>query len=281
LKKHYTIPFIFALALHLVVVFFLFVEFSSKTPQSLAGQQQPVSFKSAVIKAVVVDAQQVKAEMMRIKKARTRKLEHARHVLRKMRQRARAARQKRRHEEARVVKMRAEQKRIAHRIVLARRKQKAAEEKAKSVRLKAIKAAQLERAAQEELKQAVPAPTSLEVPHFHSQVDATSGSTRRTLSEIERYKVMIVHHIGQKWIVPASFGEKVSCQLFIRVAKGGKVLSAQILKSSGYAVLDRSARTAVLEASPLPVPSEKELFNQFRELRLTVRPENVTSEEVL
>jgi len=66
----------------------------------------------------------------------------------------------------------------------------------------------------------------------------------------------------------------------IRVAEGGKVLNVQVLKSSGYNILDRSARTAVLEASPLPVPSKKTLFNQFRELRLTVRPENIIAGEV-
>jgi colicin import membrane protein len=52
------------------------------------------------------------------------------------------------------------------------------------------------------------------------------------------------------------------------------VLNIKLLRSSGDAALDYSARTAVLKSAPLPVPSDPQLFEQFRELRLTVRPES-------
>ncbi len=55
------------------------------------------------------------------------------------------------------------------------------------------------------------------------------------------------------------------------------MLSVQIAKSSGDPVLDRSAQTAVLKASPLPVPSKGTDFESFREFNLTVRPEGIVA----
>jgi colicin import membrane protein len=47
------------------------------------------------------------------------------------------------------------------------------------------------------------------------------------------------------------------------------------MRSSGDTLLDRSAQTAIFKASPLPVPSNVETFNLFRDISLTVRPEQV------
>ncbi|QLH41403.1 MAG: cell envelope integrity protein TolA [Coxiellaceae bacterium] len=48
-----------------------------------------------------------------------------------------------------------------------------------------------------------------------------------------------------------------------------------MVRSSGNSALDNSAVSAVFKTSPLPVPTDAELFDKFRELRLTVRPENI------
>ena len=40
----------------------------------------------------------------------------------------------------------------------------------------------------------------------------------------------------------------------------GEVLSAQVTKSCGSPALDRSVQDAVLRASPLPQPSDKDVF---------------------
>lgn len=93
--------------------------------------------------------------------------------------------------------------------------------------------------------------------------------------ELDRYKAKIVQTISQYWLVPQDLSAGLSCQLLIRLGPGGVVLNVEVLKGSGNSVLDRSAVTAVYKASPLPVPKDSALFDKFRELRLTVRPESV------
>ena len=59
----------------------------------------------------------------------------------------------------------------------------------------------------------------------------------------------------------------------VRVDPQGKVLSAKVIRSSGNQVFDRSAEKAVYRASPLPLPQEQELYQQFQELRFNFNPE--------
>jgi colicin import membrane protein len=95
--------------------------------------------------------------------------------------------------------------------------------------------------------------------------------------QMDLYKSQIIAAISQYWVVPPEANPSIYCQLLIKLAPTGVVLQIDMLHSSGNDVLDRSAKTAVNKASPLPVPKDPALFNNFRELRLTFRPEGVTS----
>jgi colicin import membrane protein len=48
------------------------------------------------------------------------------------------------------------------------------------------------------------------------------------------------------------------------------VLSTKLVRSSGNPAYDAAVERAILKASPLPLPANRELF--ARELRLTFRP---------
>ena len=89
---------------------------------------------------------------------------------------------------------------------------------------------------------------------------------------LNQYKAQIIRAIEQQWIIPTDINNSLSCILLIRLAPDGNVLSVETVQSSGDAVLDRSARMAVLKASPLPVPKNTIAFSEFHELHLTVRP---------
>lgn len=102
------------------------------------------------------------------------------------------------------------------------------------------------------------------------------ANTRAMQGELDKYKAAILSAIGHHWLVPPGSNKELSCQLLIHLAPGGVVLDVKMIKSSGDEALDHSAQTAVMKASPLPVPAETTKFNHFRELRLTVRPEQVT-----
>jgi colicin import membrane protein len=91
--------------------------------------------------------------------------------------------------------------------------------------------------------------------------------------EVNKYKALILQAISQHWIVPPQTKKQLFCELMIRTAPGGLVLDVQVIKTSGDLALDRSARSAVLKASPLPVPSKKNEFEAFRQFILKVRPE--------
>lgn len=81
--------------------------------------------------------------------------------------------------------------------------------------------------------------------------------------------------IGRNWILPENVDSSLSSQFRIRLAPDGMVLEVTLTRSSGDPLLDRSAQTAIYKASPLPVPADAETFNLFRDISLTVRPEQV------
>lgn len=97
----------------------------------------------------------------------------------------------------------------------------------------------------------------------------------RLAGEVDKYKAMIVNAIGRQWILPENVNNSLSSQFRIRLAPDGAVLEVTLTRSSGDPVLDRSAQTAIYKASPLPVPTDPETFDIFRDISLTVRPENV------
>jgi colicin import membrane protein len=104
---------------------------------------------------------------------------------------------------------------------------------------------------------------------------AKQFQTQAAQSEIDKYKAMILQTISSYWLVPENLEKGIYCQLLVHVGPGGVVLSVDLTKSSGNYLLDRSAKTAVLKASPLPVPTDPTLFDNFREIKLTVRPEGI------
>lgn len=93
--------------------------------------------------------------------------------------------------------------------------------------------------------------------------------------EINKYKALILQVISEHWIIPTGVNKKLYCELMIRLAPGGLVLSVDVTKSSGDPALDSSARVAVLKASPLPVPKDPDAFKAFKSFLLKVKPENI------
>ena len=92
--------------------------------------------------------------------------------------------------------------------------------------------------------------------------------------EVDKYKALIIDSISRQWILPENANGNLSSQFRIRLAPNGAVLDVNLTRSSGDAILDRSAQSAIYKASPLPVPSDPATFNLFRDISLTVRPEN-------
>ena len=65
----------------------------------------------------------------------------------------------------------------------------------------------------------------------------------------------------------------LKCTIRVKLMSDGTVIDAEVIKSSGDEVFDRSAENAVNKASPLPVPGDKDLFARaFRTFTFTFDP---------
>lgn len=94
---------------------------------------------------------------------------------------------------------------------------------------------------------------------------------------VDKYKALMLSAIEQHWRVPPNLNKDLSCDLLITLAPGGSVLTAEVTRSSGVPALDRSAIQAVYQASPLPVPSDPDVFATMRQITITAKPENISA----
>jgi colicin import membrane protein len=92
-------------------------------------------------------------------------------------------------------------------------------------------------------------------------------------SEIGRYRDKIRDKIRGKANVPDTVTGKPAVVVRITILPGGDVLDVAIVRSSGNRIYDAAIERAIRSAQPLPVPSEPELFAQFRDLILNVEHE--------
>ncbi len=96
-----------------------------------------------------------------------------------------------------------------------------------------------------------------------------SDKVRREKGIVNRYAFQIQNKITRYWRRPANVKLKMKCTLNIRMTPSGEVVSVKVVRSSGDFAFDRAAEKAVTGASPLPVPSDKTLFEKnFRNLTI-------------
>jgi len=293
-NRYYIVSIIFTVIIYVVIGSLLLISIEYTPPSQPAAAPQP-----KIVHAVTINQTKVEAEIHKIKaeKAAKRAAEIARQ--RHLEKLARQARMARIREAKRLDALRRQQQKIeasqraekiaAHKkLMQMKRQQQQAKQKLdqlkkqqaamkvqqqsklahhKAAFTKAqIAKAQLERAEKNLKKQ---------IAEEQKQISATQA--RHIQREVEKYKNLILNAIGQRWIMPKNIDKHLSTLLLIRLASGGTVLNVQILKSSGNDILDRSVVTAVWKASPLPVPTDATVFDQFRELHLTVKPQGLLS----
>jgi|GEM_PF-974455 colicin import membrane protein len=145
--------------------------------------------------------------------------------------------------------------------------------KKQSDKQKKIKQKQLQAQFQKTLREQ--AEQSLRQQLLNEEIKLQGMQSRQSQGEVNKYKALILQAISEHWIVPTQANRKLYCELMIRLAPGGMVLDVQVTRTSGDPSLDSSARSAVLKASPLPVPSDPDAFAAFRQFVLKVKPENI------
>lgn len=102
---------------------------------------------------------------------------------------------------------------------------------------------------------------------------ADEARRTRALAEVEKYKAVIGQKVSRNWSRPVTAGKGLECTVRVRLAPGGEVLEAAVVRSCGDAAIDRSVESAVYKASPLPIPENPEFFEYYREIEFKFRPE--------
>ena len=85
------------------------------------------------------------------------------------------------------------------------------------------------------------------------------------------YMEQIRQKIYRNWSVPASAREDLECAVRVRQAPGGEVIGVTILTCNGDDAVRRSIEAAIKRSSPLPEPSDPNLFDRNILLNLGIR----------
>ena len=102
------------------------------------------------------------------------------------------------------------------------------------------------------------------------QADAARKASAARASALGEYIGRIQAKVRGNWILPQDLQGNPEAIFLVIQLPTGEVLSTRLLKSSGNPAYDTAVERAILKSSPLPLPSDRALFD--RELKLTFRP---------
>ena len=295
---------IISIALHIVLVFVLFfgdftTETKPKTNSAVAQEVKP-------IQATVIDSAKVQKAINKIKKQQADDKAAETKRIQNIEKRANDAKKRRAQEEARIKKLEKQRKKKEQekqrsdkaakdsaakaakadkiRKQKEQEKQKAeqAAAQARTKRLKAEAAAKKaddlrkKQIAERERQEKAAADQAVREKQLADQMAAEMATRNKArkqqmMSEVQRFAALITSVINQNMINDRSTMEGKSCKLLISLAPSGFVTQARVV--DGNAVVCEAAKRAVYKAGTLPVSKDPEVFQEMRNIRVTVVPE--------
>jgi len=291
--------FVYAVLVHLVLLAVLV--FSLDWAPSI---KPSVSSKPAPVQAVVVDAAKLDAQVQHRKQVEEQKQRAEQEKLKRIEEQAKAVEQKRVQEKQRAAELKRlqEERRKQVEVEKKRKAEAAAKQKAEAEKKRKAEAekkrleeqqrkAEAEKKRQEKEQREAEAKAKADAERKRQEEEARKAAEaemqarlaaeqerlatqRRSAMQrmIDEYVLYIQERVQRSWIRPPSSGTELSCTVEVRLIPGGEVIDAQIVRSSGNAAFDRSVEAAVFKASPLPVPPDPEVMEQFRSLRFEFKP---------
>ncbi len=243
---------VYALLVHAAVIAALVVGFRWTSPPAVVSGEP--------VKAVVVeDPRQQKLEEERKQAEEKRRREEER------RRQEEEAKKKREEEEQRQAALKRKQEEEARQKRAEEERQRVETERKRQEEARRKREAEAQRRlAEEQLRQQLAA---------EEQARIEAARAARAASEAEKYRALIRQKVSRNWSRPPGAPAGLSCTVRVRLVPGGEVLQATVVRSSGNPVFDRSVEAAVHKASPLPVPSDPDLFEYFREIEFLFIPE--------
>jgi colicin import membrane protein len=89
---------------------------------------------------------------------------------------------------------------------------------------------------------------------------------------VNEYAGLIKRRVEQVWRIPQGIPSHLGCLVKIELLPSGEVQNIKMVESSGNAIFDNSAITAVKKASPLPLPADPEAAVKFRNFNFRFSP---------
>lgn len=125
---------------------------------------------------------------------------------------------------------------------------------------------QKELAAQKQKEQEAKARRDAEARHAAQQAAARN----QLAGEIAKYKAMILAKIRSRIVMPPDLPGNPVVEFKVTLLPGGDILDVKLSKSSGFSAFDSAVERAIFLSKPLPLPPDSALFNEFRNLNITV-----------
>lgn len=268
--NHYKKFFPYSFLLHLVILVLLFgsVTFTANSAFSSAEktEQEPVQ-------AMVVDAQQVEAQIKSIQKAEARAKQKKLNDAWRLHVQAKKLKKEIAAQENKLATIKTTL--AAEKEAVIKQKEQAQQKQAQAEKEAVLQASLQEKEKEARAKKLLEAQKAIDQQKREQATLAANEKAKRLASELEEYKTLVINSIEKKWLVPSSASSDMQAQLLIELGSDGTVKNVEVLKSSHNLALDSSAKAAVYSASPLPVPKDKVVLDQFRRFSLTVTPKDV------
>lgn len=104
-----------------------------------------------------------------------------------------------------------------------------------------------------------------------NQLQARENHVVKLQRLIDEHTLVIQNTVVNSWNLPPVFEEKLSKVVAVTVTTKGVITESHAVNSSGNTEFDRSVETAVTNSSPLPVATDPEVMDQFRQLKFEFR----------
>ncbi|MBZ9612718.1 cell envelope integrity protein TolA [Rheinheimera maricola] len=293
-----------SLGLHLViVVLLLFGAEFSHTPEMVSVSLETEG--EAPVSAVAIDQKQLNARVEQMQQERDAAKAAEEKRIRDLERRAQQAEKNRAEEEARLKRVAAEKRTAdaeaqkakaaaaeakkvqqqenakAREAELARKAKQQEQQKAEAAakaaeqkriaEQKAAEEAAAERARQAEAARQQAEQERLMQEQLAKEAQARSAArTRQAATEVERYTALIRGAVQRNLLVDESMRGR-SCRINIRLASNGFVTQVGVINGD-KTVCDAAVR-AVNRAGTLPVSADPDVYNQLKDINLTVSPE--------
>lgn len=291
------IAFLLALVLHSGIIALLVLSMNEGPKPRIPDTGKKVR----IVQAQAVKEADIQSEMQRIRREERRRRNRERARQRRLDQQARRAREARRREQRRLQalkrrqadeqrRLRAQRKKAAERQAALRRKRRAEERRLAKIRqqrlraerdrkaaakrladLKAKRAAEERRAREAEARRRREAEMRRAM---EAEEKARQAARNKQLLSLRQKYIALIHNaVKSRWRRPPSVKKGDTCTVLVQQIPGGEVVSVNVTKCTGNAVaFQRSVRTAVLKASPLPPPPDPAVFD--RDIRFRFNPDN-------